>query len=140
MAGNAGPWLRHRGRGLLVATSLGAGFLLSLIAIRYLVVPEAAALSFGLPKRPTGHELYYIVGLRNLWLGLLALAFAMLRQWRALALWFALAAPVCFADAAIAAGANGLTWAVAFHGACGVVCAALALVLARVAAQSLRAS
>ena len=55
-----------------------------------------------MPDRPLGHELYYIIGLRNVWLGLLAIAFAALREWRALALWFTFGAIVCFADASIA--------------------------------------
>ena len=43
-------------------------------ASRYLLVPEQAAVTFGVPRRPAGHELYYIIGMRNLWLGLLAVA------------------------------------------------------------------
>ena len=79
-----------------------------------------------MPRRPAGHELYYIIGLRNLWLGLLAVAFAALRQWRALALWFAMGTIVCFADAAIAASSTGKLPQVAFHIGCGIGCAVLA--------------
>jgi hypothetical protein len=103
--------------------------------VRYLLVPESAARTFGVPGRPSGHELYYIIGLRNLWLGLLAVALATLRQWRALALWFAMGTVVCFADATIAASSTGRLPQVAFHIACGVVCAGLAVVLWRVAAK-----
>ena len=73
--------------------------LLTVIGVRYFVTPEGAARTFGVPGRPAGYELYYIIGLRNVWLGLLAVAFAALREWRALALWFAIGAIVCFADA-----------------------------------------
>ena len=63
--------------------------LLTVIGIRYFLAPEGAARTFGVPGRPAGYELHYIIGLRNVWLGLLAVAFAVLREWRALALWFA---------------------------------------------------
>ena len=103
-----------------------AGVLLGLIGIRYLSVPESAARTFGLPARPAGHELYYIVGLRNLWLGALAVGLAALRQWHGLALWFALGVGVCFADALIAANATGKLPQIAFHLVCGAICALLA--------------
>ena len=115
----------------ILGTCIAGGVLLAVIGIRYLLVPESAARTFGVPGRPTGYELYYIVGLRNLWLGLLAVAFAALRQWRALMLWFALATIVCFADAAIAATSTGRVPQVAFHIGCGVVSALLAVVLRR---------
>jgi hypothetical protein len=99
--------------------------LLTFIGVRYLLLPEAAARTFGVPARPAGHELYHIIGIRNVWLGVLAISFAVLRQWRALALWFATGAVVCFADASIAARALGALPQVAFHVACGVCCAAL---------------
>jgi hypothetical protein len=99
----------------VVALSLIGGVLLAVIGIRYLLMPESAARTFGVPGRPDGHELYYIIGLRNVWLGLLAVAFAALREWRALALWFALGAIVCFADGSIAASSTGRLPQVAFH-------------------------
>jgi hypothetical protein len=112
---------------LVRVTCLLGGALLMGIGVRYLIVPEAATLSFGVGKRPQGHELYYITGLRNLWLGALAVAFAALREWRALALWFAAGAFVCFADAAIAASSAGRWTHVLFHAGCGVACVALAV-------------
>ncbi len=112
-------------RALLVICVLG-GALLTFIGVRYLLLPEAAARSFGIPKRPLGHELYSVIGIRNVWLGLLAIGFALLRQWRALALWFATGALVCFADATIAARALGELPQVAFHVSCGLICLALA--------------
>jgi hypothetical protein len=101
------------------------GVLLTVIGVRYLLLPEQAARTFGLPARAAGHELHAIIGLRNLWLGLLAIGFAVLRQWRALALWFALGALVCFADAMIAAGARAPLPALAFHVGSGLCCLAL---------------
>lgn len=106
-------------RTLLLLCLLG-GVLLFAIGIRYLAAPEAAALTFGIPKRPQALELHYITGLRNVWLGGLAIAFAALREWRALALWFAMATIVCFADAFIAAGSAGRWPHVAFHVASGI--------------------
>lgn len=102
------------------------GVLLAVIGVRYLLTPESAARTFGVPARPEGYELYYIIGLRNVWLGLLAVAFALLREWRALALWFAMGTIVCFADALIAASSTGRLPQVAFHTGCGVACIALA--------------
>ncbi len=84
---------------LILTLGIIGGVLLTVIGVRYFVTPEGAARTFGVPDRPAGYELYYIIGLRNVWLGLLAVAFAALREWRALALWFALGAIVCFADA-----------------------------------------
>ena len=110
----------------VVALSLIGGVLLAVIGIRYLLMPESAARTFGVPGRPDGHELYYIIGLRNVWLGLLAVAFAALREWRALSLWFALGAIVCFADASIAAISTGWLPQVAFHFGCGLAFIGLA--------------
>jgi hypothetical protein len=57
----------------LVAAGSLAGILFGVIGLRYLVVPESAARTFGVAGRPAGHELYYIIGLRNLWLAALAI-------------------------------------------------------------------
>ncbi|NJO35986.1 MAG: DUF4267 domain-containing protein [Rhodospirillales bacterium] len=111
------------------------GVLLTLIGTRYFLVPEGAARTFGVPGRPTGYELHYIIGLRNVWLGLLAVAFALLREWRALALWFAIGTIVCFADAFIAATSTGRLPQVAFHTGCGLVFAGLAAGCWRMAAR-----
>ena len=102
------------------------GVLLTVIGIRFFITPESAARTFGVPGRPEGYEFYTIIGLRNVWLGLLAVAFAAMREWRALALWFALGAIVCFADGSIAASSTGRVPQVAFHFACGVACVGLA--------------
>lgn len=116
----------ERTQRLILAGCLIGGVLLTVIGIRYLLTPESAARTFGVPGRPEGHELYYIIGLRNVWLGLLAVAFAALREWRALALWFALGAIVCFADGSIAASSTGRLPQVAFHFGCGLACIGLA--------------
>lgn len=115
----------------IIVISLVGGALLAVIGIRYLLVPKSAAFTFGVAAPPLGHELHYIIGLRNVWLGLLAIAFAMLREWRALALWFGLGSVVCFADAAIAATSSGGLAQVAFHVGAGVICVALAFLIPR---------
>lgn len=107
--------------------------MLTVIGIRYLLVPKSAAFTFGVAEPPLGYELHYIIGLRNVWLGLLAIGFAILREWRALTLWFALGSVVCFADAAIAATSSGKLPQVAFHAGAGVACLALAFLIPRVA-------
>jgi hypothetical protein len=112
-------------RWVLVFSLIG-GVLLTIIGVRYFLTPEGAARTFGVPGRPAGYELYYVIGLRNVWLGLLAVAFALLREWRALALWFAMGAVVCFADAAIAASSTGRLPQVAFHAGGGLAFIGLA--------------
>src|SRR5262245_50781198 len=125
--------LRARGKRALLALGLLGGLLLTVIGIRYLVVPRSAAHSFGVPAHPAGFELHYIIGLRNLWLGSLAAALALLREWRALALWFAGAVAVCLSDALIAATSTGAIPQVAFHLACGLASSALAVLCWRAA-------
>ena len=83
----------------IIGIALVGGALLAIIGIRYLVVPKSAAFTFGVADEVLGYELHYIIGLRNVWLGLLAIVFAILREWRALTLWFGFGTVVCFADA-----------------------------------------
>lgn len=113
----------------LVWLAFGAGLLLAVIGIRFMLVPRSAANTFGLAKEIEGFELHYLVGLRDIWLGALAMVLALLREWRALAVWFGLGALVCFADAAIAGASSGKIAAVAFHAGSGVVCGWLAVAL-----------
>lgn len=120
----------------VLALCLISGVLLTFIGIRYYLSPESAALTFGVPARPAGYELYYVIGLRNVWLGLLAVAFALLREWRALALWFAMGAIVCFADAFIAASSTGRLPQVAFHAGCGLAWIGLAAGCRRLARRA----
>lgn len=115
-----------RTRRMICALAVIGGLLLTVIGVRYLLVPPSAARTFGVPGRPTGYELHYIIGLRNVWLGLLAVAFAVLGEWRALALWFTAAVAVCFADGLIAATSTGAVPQVAFHIGCGIASAMLA--------------
>lgn len=119
----------------LVAAAVLAGTLLGVIGLRYLLIPESAARTFGVPGRPAGHELYYIIGLRNLWLAALAIGLAALRQWHGLALWFATGTLVCFADALIAANSTAKVPQVAFHLVCGLGCALLATLVWRRASK-----
>jgi hypothetical protein len=111
------------------------GLLLTVIGVRYFLVPEQAARTFGVPSRPAGYELHAIIGLRNVWLGLLAVGFALLRQWTALALWFGLGVLVCFGDAAIVLSTTGRWPQIAFHVGCGIACIVLAVVAWRFAAR-----
>jgi hypothetical protein len=110
----------------ILAICLLGGALLTLIGVRYFLTPEGAARTFGVATKPGGYEFHYIIGLRNVWLGLLVIAFAVLRDWRALTLWFALGAIVCFADAAIAASSTARLPQIAFHAGCGAGCILLA--------------
>lgn len=127
---------QRRARWLLLNICLLGGALLTFIGIRYFLVPRAAALTFGVPGRPSGFELHYIVGLRNVWLGLLAVVLALMREWRALALWFAGAVVVCFADGYIAARSLGGVPEVGFHFVCGIASAVLALMCWRTARRT----
>jgi hypothetical protein len=126
--------MRARERFLLAICLLG-GVLLIVIGARYFVMPEQAALTFGVPRRPVAYELHTIIALRNVWLGLLAVVLALLRQWTALALWFGLGVFVCFGDAAIVMSTTGLWPQIAFHVGSGIACIALAVAAWRFAAR-----
>ena len=98
----------------------GAAYSSPLSASAYLVLAAGGGAHFrraGPPGRVLSST--HIIGLSNVWLGLLAIACANVRQWRALALWFAIGTIVCFADAAIAASAERTAAAIAFHVGCG---------------------
>jgi hypothetical protein len=126
----------RRSRWLLLNICLLGGALLTFIGIRYFLVPHAAARTFGVPGRPTGFELHYILGLRNVWLGLLAVALALMREWRALALWFAGATVVCFSDAWIASRSLGGLPAITFHVASGAISLVLGILCWRTARRA----
>ncbi len=106
--------------------SVFGGGLLTLIGVRFLLVPQSAAMTFGLAPGFAGHEMHYVVGLRDIWLGGMAIAFALLREWRALALWFIGAAGCCFIDSVIVAASSANPFAMAFHIGSGVFCAFIA--------------
>ena len=130
----------RRTRWLLLNVCLLGGALLTFIGVRYFLVPHAAARTFGVPGRPTGFELHYVLGLRNVWLGLLAVALALMRQWRALALWFAGAVVVCFSDAWIVSRSLGGLPQITFHVTCGAVSVVLAMLCWRTAHKADRAA
>ncbi len=113
------------GKHYLKPLTIGAGVLLGIIGVRFLLVPEAAARTFGLARSGIVHELHHMIGLRDLWLSGILIVLAALGEWRAASVWLFLAAPVCFADAIIAGGSSGKAWAVAFHAGSGLVCLAL---------------
>lgn len=117
----------------LVGLGLFAGLVLMAIGVRFIVDPKAAQHTFGLAKGLLGRELHSVIGLRDLWLGALAVLFAALKEWRALTLWLALGAVVCIADAGIVAASSGKWWAIAFHLGSAVFCGWLAVACWRAA-------
>lgn len=129
---------RRDGRILALAALCAVG--LAVIGLRFLLTPELAARAFGLAGKPNGFQLHAAVALRDLWLGLLALALVWLADWRGLTLWFALGALVCFGDAGIVVGADGRPVAVLFHMASGIVFGVLAALAWRRASRLMPAS
>lgn len=123
----------QRLRGALFWLTIATGVVLSLIGVRFLLQPEPAATFFGIDRRDPGFAPHAAIALRDLWLGVLVIAFAVLRDWRAVALWLALATLVCFGDAGIAATSSGRWVSVAFHSGSGLFCAALAALAWRMA-------
>ena len=109
--------------GVVFWLAIATGVVLTLIGVRFLVSPGPAAFFFGIDKQSPGFAPHAAIGLRDLWLGLLLVAFAVLRDWRAVALWLGLATLVCFGDSLIAATSSGRWWAVVFHAGSGVFCA-----------------
>ena len=134
------PSRQRRSRLGAILAGLGgtAGLVLLVIGVRFVLWPEAATRTFGLAGKPPAAALNAIIGLRDIWLAGRALAFAALREWRALALWLLLGAAVCLGDALIVA-AHGPPHAgpaaLAFHGASGVFCAGLGWRCWRLAAR-----
>lgn len=119
---DAGRKTRH-----LVWLGVFAGLVLTGIGVRFMADPRAAQHTFGLAKGLLERELHAVVGVRDVWLGGLAVLLAVLKEWRALALWLALGAVVCIADAAIVAASTGKWWAIAFHLGSAVFCGWLAV-------------
>jgi Domain of unknown function (DUF4267) len=104
-----------------------AGVAMLVIGFRFLAAPEHASRFFGVGARPQGYELYYAIGLRDLWVAGLVIAFAWTRQWTALMLWFAFAALVCFGDAALVVTHGGRPSAMTFHTVSGLLCTFIAV-------------
>ena len=115
-----------------------AGLLLTVIGIRFFFVPDSAARTFGLIGRPNGFQLHAVIALRDVWLGVLALAFAWFEEWRALTLWFALGALVCFGDAGIVVAAQGKPLSILFHLVSGLFCGVVAALCWRRALRTRR--
>lgn len=111
----------------LVWLGVFAGCVLTAIGVRFLADPLAAQHTFGLAKGLLARDLHHVIGLRDIWLGGLAILFAVLKEWRALALWLSLGALVCVADAAIVVASTGKWWAIAFHLGSAVFCGWLAV-------------
>ena len=126
----------QRLRDVLFWLAIATGFVLSLIGIRFLLQPEPAATFFGIDRHYPGFAPHAAIALRDLWLGLLVIAFAVLRDWRAVGLWLGLATMVCFGDAIIAATSSGWWISVAFHSGSGLFCAGLAALAWRVSRPS----
>jgi len=125
------PRIRRRWlQGLAIAT----GLVLGLIGLRFGLVPRSAARFFGLDTPAAPAHVHYVVAVRDLWLALLVIALAVLREWRALALWLGLAALACLADAAIVLQATGWMRAILFHVVSGLICLGLAIACWREAA------
>ena len=112
----------------VIGLAFAAGIALFLIGVRFLLMPQPAARFFGLADPPGPHDLHYVVGLRDLWLALILIGLAALREWRSLALALALGSLVCLADAVIVAQSSGRAAALAFHIGSGAYCAAVAWV------------
>jgi hypothetical protein len=117
---------QRRERRLLVLCAL-VGMTLVVIGIRFHLAPERARAFFGLPAAEALSGLHSVVAIRDIWVGLLAIALAALREWRALAIWLGLGVLVCFSDAALVATSGGKVPAIAFHTVSGLVCGALAV-------------
>lgn len=115
---------------------LAAGIVLLAIGLRFLLWPDAATRTFGLGGKPDHHALDAVIGLRDLWLGELAIAFAIGRQWLALAMWLLLGAVVCLGDAWIVVTHDGPLTAWAFHLGSGLFCAVLGWRCRKLAAMS----
>jgi hypothetical protein len=118
-----------RKNGWIVVLSLLVGLVLAGIGARFLFWPVAAARTFGIRNDAQGVALNHVIALRDIWLGLMAVGLAGLKEWRALTLWMALGALVCLGDSVIAARAGGTWPPILFHLGSGVLLAALGIVL-----------
>lgn len=110
----------------VMGLAIAAGIALLVIGARFLLVPGQAAAFFGLSRPPGQFDLHRMVALRDLWLALMLIGLAGLREWRALALCLGLGAIVCLADSTIVAASSARPAAIAFHLASGVYCGGLA--------------
>lgn len=122
----AAPYNPRRDWRILTLAGL-AGLALLFIGIRFLIWPEEAARFFGFIGRPFGHQMHTVVALRDMWLGIVAIAMVMLGEWRLLTVWLAAGALVCFGDAGVIWSAHGRKAGFAFHLLSGVFMMVLAI-------------
>lgn len=122
---------------ILLGLAVATGIVLFAIGIRFIAAPQAATRFFGIGDSPALYDLHYVIGLRDLWLALLVVLLALLREWRALALWLGLGALVCLADGWVAAGSSGRIASVLFHVGSGAFCAVLGTACWREASRRL---
>jgi hypothetical protein len=120
------PVNARRDRRILAFAGL-AGLALTIIGVRFFLWPEAASRFFGFIGKPNGFQLHAVVGLRDVWLGGLAIAMVWMAEWRLLTVWLALGALVCFGDAGIVFAARGKPLGILFHLGSGVFMIALAM-------------
>ncbi len=132
MSGTARAKLRAADR-WLIGLSAAAGVVLLVIGIRFLTVPHQAARFFGLSAPPGPFDLHRVIALRDIWLALLLIALAAMREWRALGVCLLLGALVCLGDAVIVWWSSGRPAAIAFHLASGMYCGALGVAAWRAA-------
>ena len=111
----------------LQGVAIAAGLVLLVIGVRFALVPRSAARFFGLDTPAPPAHLHYVIAVRDIWLALIVIVLAGLREWRSLALWLGLGALACFADAAIVVHATGWMHAIVFHTACGLICFGMAV-------------
>jgi len=111
----------------VMAFGLLAGAILTIIGIRFLIWPDDATFTFGLEAGEKNLGLLYVIGLRDVWLGVLAIIFALWRAITPLSWWFLLGAVVCFSDALVVNAFSGPLAAIVFHVLSGFFCSAVGL-------------
>ena len=119
-----------------LGVAVAAGLALFVIGVRFSLVPHQAARFFGISTPPGPFDLHQVIALRDLWIALLMIALAMLREWRALAICMGLGVLVCFGDAMIVGRSSGSLPSIAFHVASGFYCAGAAVLAWRVAQRT----
>ena len=111
----------------VVAFGVLAGVVLTIIGIRFLIWPQSGAYTFGLKLDGANFALHYVIGLRDVWLGVLVIFSALTRSFGPLSQWFLIGAVVCLFDAAIVVAFGGIAAAIVFHLLSGVFCALVGL-------------
>jgi hypothetical protein len=125
---------------IVIWFSIATGAVLCAIGLRFLVLPEIAAEFFGIDQRMPGIAPHAAIALRDLWLGLLLITFAVFQKWQEIAIWLGIGALVCLGDASIAMMSSGRWVSVSFHVASGVFCAWLAIAAWRLHDSSIHTS